>query len=462
MTLFFSSLQEHMFYLIIKKEGVVALDVFEKLKILSDAAKYDASCTSSGVNRKAGRGQIGSAAACGICHSFSGDGRCISLLKVLMTNACIYNCQYCINRRTNDTLRATFTPRELADLTIQFYRRNYIEGLFLSSGIIKSPDYTCERLIETLKILRSEYRFSGYIHAKAIPGADEALLAELGLLADRVSVNIEMPSQASLALMAPDKTKQSILKPMGYIAGRLNEHKRELVKYRHVPQFVPAGQSTQMVIGATKDTDWKIVQLTENLYKSYQLKRVYFSAYRAVNDNGLLPTVERQPSLWREHRLYQADWLLRFYGFSAKELLTVEQPNFNPYLDPKSHWALQHFDHFPVDINRASIDDLIRVPGIGVVSAKRIIIARKTTAITFEGLKKLGVVLKRAKYFISYKGKKAEEVKISPQLMMKSLVSTKVLQQYRQQFPLQGDRVQLSLFESLPVLPSGFEGAGLL
>ena len=441
---------------------MVRLDVDEKLKILSAAAKYDASCTSSGVDRKAGQGQIGSAAACGICHSFAGDGRCISLLKVLMTNACAYNCQYCVNRRTNDTPRATFTPRELADLTIQFYRRNYIEGLFLSSGILKNPDYTCERLIETLRILRKEYRFAGYIHAKAIPGADESLLAELGLLADRVSVNIEMPSQNSLALMAPDKTKSSILKPMGYIAGRLNEHKRELVNYRHAPQFVPAGQSTQMVIGATDDTDWKIVQLTENLYQSYQLKRVYFSAYRPVNDNGLLPTVENQPPLWREHRLYQADWLLRFYGFSAKELLTAEQPNFNPYLDPKSHWALQHFDTFPIDVNRASLSDLIRVPGIGVVSAKRIMIARKTTAITFDGLKKLGVVMKRAQYFISCKGKKVDDVKVSPQLMMKSLVSAKVLMQYRQHFPLTGDKVQMSLFDALPALPSGFEKERLL
>lgn len=438
------------------------MDVFEKLKILSDAAKYDASCTSSGVDRKAGRGEIGSAAACGICHSFAGDGRCISLLKVLMTNACAYNCQYCVNRRTNDTPRATFSPRELADLTIQFYRRNYIEGLFLSSGILKSPDYTCERLIETLRILRKEYRFAGYIHAKAIPGADEKLLAELGLLADRVSVNIEMPSQQSLALMAPDKSKQAILKPMGYITGRLQEHTRELTKYQHAPKFVPAGQSTQMVIGATPDSDLKIVQLTENLYKSYQLKRVYFSAYRPVNDNGLLPSVENQPPLWREHRLYQADWLLRFYGFTANELLTPVQQNFNPYLDPKCHWALQNFNHFPVDVNRAPLSDLIRVPGIGVVSAKRIVTARKTTAITFEGLKKLGVVMKRAQYFITCKGKKADGVKISPQLMMKSLVSAKVLAQYRQQFPLAGDQTQVSLFEELPALPSGFAQEGLL
>jgi putative DNA modification/repair radical SAM protein len=310
------------------------MDLMEKLKILGDAAKYDAACTSSGVDRKTSRGGIGSSIAAGICHSFAGDGRCISLLKVLMTNACTYDCCYCVNRRSADTPRTTFSPRELADLTLQFYRRNYIEGLFLSSGVLKNPDYTCERMLETIRILRQEYHFAGYIHAKAIPGSDPVLLEQLGQLVDRMSVNIELPTSSSLSLLAPDKNKQAILRPMGFIRDRMEETRQQLVRYRHTPAFVPAGQSTQMIIGATKESDRQILQLTEGLYRNYRLKRVFFSAYMPVVEHSLLPAKDEKPPLWREHRLYQADWLLRFYGFDAGEILDELQPNFHPYIDP--------------------------------------------------------------------------------------------------------------------------------
>jgi len=420
------------------------VDVFDKLKILTDAAKYDVACTSSGVNKRAAPGGIGSAAAAGICHSFSADGRCISLLKVLFTNVCSYDCKYCVNRSSNDTPRATFTPRELAELTINFYRRNYIEGLFLSSGVLKSPDYTCEQMIETLRILREDYRFSGYIHAKAIPGADNALVTRLGLLADRMSVNIELPSQNSLQLLAPDKTKQSIFTPMGFIQNRIQENSRDLVKYRHTPKFVPAGQSTQMIIGATPDTDYQILNLTEGLYHKYKLKRVFFSAYMPVTHDSLLPAIDTKPPLWREHRLYQADWLLRFYGFFAGELLDKEHQSFNPFLDPKCNWALHHLDSFPIDVNRAAYRDLLRVPGIGVKSAKRIITARRTTTLHFDGLKKLGVVLKRAQYFITCGGKTMEDIKITHNAVLRSLLSEKTLRLYHSSFTWQAE--QLSLF----------------
>lgn len=420
------------------------MDVFDKLKILTDAAKYDVACTSSGVNKKASAGGIGSAAACGICHSFSADGRCISLLKVLLTNICVYDCKYCVNRRSNDTPRTAFTPRELAELTINFYRRNYIEGLFLSSGVLKNPDYTSEQIIETLRILREEYRFAGYIHAKAIPGADSALIARLGLLADRMSVNIELPSQNSLQLLAPDKSRHSIFTPMDYIQNQIRENSRELVKYRQAPKFVPAGQSTQMIIGATADTDYQILNLTENLYRRYKLKRVFFSAYMPVAVDSLLPAPDTTPPLWREHRLYQADWLLRFYGFAAGELLDQQHQSFNPYLDPKCNWALRHMDSFPVEINRAPYRDLLRVPGIGVTSAQRIVTARRTTSLHFDNLKKLGVVLKRAQYFITCVGKTASGIKITPNAMLRSLLSAKTLELYHSQFSSQPE--QLSLF----------------
>jgi len=427
------------------------VDAFEKLKILTDAAKYDVACTSSGVDKKAAPGGIGSAAACGICHSFSADGRCISLLKVLMTNICVYDCKYCVNRRSNDTPRTSFTPRELAELTINFYRRNYIEGLFLSSGVLKNPDYTCEQIIEALRILRGEYRFSGYIHAKAIPGADSMLIAQLGMLADRMSVNIELPSQSSLQLLAPDKSKHSILAPMGYIQNRIQENSRDIVKYRHSPKFVPAGQSTQMIIGATPDTDFQILNLTEGLYRKYKLKRVFFSAYMPVAENSLLPSLDTKPPLLREHRLYQADWLLRFYGFAANELLDQEHQSFNPYVDPKCNWALNHMDFFPVDVNRAPYDHLLRVPGIGVTSAMRIVAARRTTALQFDGLKKLGVVLKRAQYFITCSGKTAEGKKNTQTAMLRSLLSEKTLDLYHSHFSLPAQ--QLSLFDQPSPLP---------
>ena len=423
------------------------MDVFDKLKILTDAAKYDVACTSSGVDKKAARGGMGNATACGICHSFAADGRCISLLKVLMTNACTYDCQYCVNRRSNDTARAAFTPRELAELTINFYRRNYIEGLFLSSGIQRNPDYTCEQMIEALRILREEYRFSGYIHAKAIPGADSLLISRLGMLADRMSVNIELPSQSSLKLLAPDKTKHSILAPMGYIQNRIQENTTDLVRYRHTPRFAPAGQSTQMIVGATPETDFQILNLTEGLYKKYKLKRVFFSAYMPVSDSALLPALDTKPPLLREHRLYQADWLLRFYGFSANELLDAGHQSFNPYIDPKCNWALNHMEHFPMEVNRAPYTELLRIPGIGVTSAKRIVTARRTGPLNFDGLKKLGVVLKRAQYFITCGGRTADGLKITQDAALRSLMSDTAFGMYRLGLPSGSVPEQLSLFE---------------
>lgn len=435
------------------------MDVFEKLKILTDAAKYDVACTSSGVDKKASAGGIGSAAACGICHSFSADGRCISLLKVLMTNICVYDCKYCVNRKSNDTPRTFFTPRELAELTINFYRRNYIEGLFLSSGILKNPDYTTEQIIEALRILREEFRFSGYIHAKAIPGTDNALITRLGMLADRMSVNIELPSQKSLQLLAPDKSKHSIFTPMNYIQNTIQENSHDVVKYRHTPKFAPAGQSTQMIIGATPDTDFQILNLAEGLYKKYKLKRVFFSAYMPVAENSFLPSLDTKPPLLREHRLYQADWLLRYYGFAANELLDQEHQTFNPFVDPKCNWALHHMEFFPVEINRASYQDLLRVPGIGVTSAKRIVSTRRTTTLRFDDLKKLGVVLKRAQYFITCTGKTSISSNVKHSTILHSLLSEKELKIYHETFPAQTE--QLSLFSppspsSLPQLTGGY------
>ena len=423
------------------------MDLMEKLEILSDAAKYDAACTSSGVSRAAPRGGIGSCVTAGLCHSFAADGRCISLLKVLMTNACIYDCKYCVNRRSNDTRRAAFSPRELAQLTIQFYRRNYIEGLFLSSGILKNPDYTCERLIETLSLLRGEYRFGGYIHVKAIPGADDALIRRLGLLADRMSVNIELPSHQSLEKLAPDKTKNSILRPMGFIRSAIAESSAELVRYQSAPRFAPAGQSTQMIIGATPDTDFQILRLTQSLYRKYALKRVFFSAYMPVQSDSLLPSIDTKPPLLREHRLYQADWLLRFYGFEASELLDETHQSFNPLIDPKCNWALNHMEQFPVEVNTAPYELLLRVPGIGVKSAQRIVAARRRTSLDFDGLRRIGVVLKRAQYFRLCKGRAAAGVKITPDSALRALISERDYELAA----LPGDAPeQLSLFDRVP------------
>ncbi len=431
------------------------MDVFDKLKILTDAAKFDVACTSSGVDRKASPGGIGNASSYGICHSFAADGRCISLLKVLLTNVCVYDCKYCVNRRTNDSPRALFTPRELAELTINFYRRNYIEGLFLSSGVIKNPDYTCEQMIEALRILREEYRFAGYIHAKAIPGADDALIHRLGVLSDRMSVNIELPSRQSLALLAPDKSKTSVLKPMELIKNRIQENSKELVRYRHAPKFVPAGQSTQMIVGATPETDFKILTLAEGLYSKYRLKRVFYSAYIPVAENSLLPSIDTKPPLLREHRLYQADWLLRYYGFTSGELLDDRNQNFNPCVDPKCNWALNHMELFPMEVNRAHYEELLRVPGVGVLSAKRIVKARRLGPLDFDGLKKLGVVLKRARYFITCGGKTAEGLKITHDAALKSLLSEKELDIYRS-LASGGEGEQLSLFEQPAALREEF------
>lgn len=418
------------------------MDLMQKLTVLTDAAKYDVACTSSGVNRAGKAGGIGSAVACGICHSFAADGRCISLLKVLMSNACAYDCAYCVNRRSNDTPRASFTPRELADLTMQFYRRNYIEGLFLSSAVVKNPDFTCEQMLHVLTLLREEYRFGGYIHVKAIPGADPRLVEALGLLADRMSVNIELPSQQSLRLLAPQKDRDGILKPMGQISQGIAERKSDLVRYSRARRFVPAGQSTQMIIGATPDTDYQILGLTAGLYKKYALKRVFFSAYMPVVEGKNLPALGTRPPLLREHRLYQADWLLRFYRFDVNEIIDEKHPNLNPLIDPKCNWALRHPEHFPVEVNRAPYDLLLRVPGIGVRSAGRIVKARKVHSLDFDALKRIGVVLKRAQYFVTCQGRSMVRRQEGPEGILRGLLSDRSLSMLP---GAQGE--QLSLFE---------------
>jgi len=418
------------------------MDVMEKLTVLTDAAKYDVACTSSGTDRKGEKGGLGSAVSGGICHSFAADGRCISLLKVLMSNACAYDCGYCVNRRSNDTPRATFSPRELAELTIQFYRRNYIEGLFLSSAVIKNPDYTCERMLEVLSLVRNEYGFRGYIHVKAIPGADDRLLQALGLLADRMSVNLELPSQESLKLLAPDKPKENILGPMGKIRTGIQENRKDLVRYKHTPRFVPAGQSTQMIIGATPETDYQILTLSAALYKKYDLKRVFYSAYIPVVAGRNLPALHTKPPLLREHRLYQADWLLRFYGFEATELLDEEHQSFNPLIDPKCNWAIHHYGLFPVEVNRAPYEMLLRVPGIGVKSAQKIIKARRAGSLDFEDLGKMRVVLKRAQYFITCRGRAVAGIRMDQEAVLRGLLSDKSMQMLTEQPP-----EQLSLFE---------------
>lgn len=405
------------------KRGENLVDILDKLTILADAAKYDVACTSSGTDREGSGNGLGSAVKAGICHSFAADGRCISLLKVLMTNICVYDCKYCSNRSTNETPRAAFTPKELADLTIHFYRRNYIEGLFLSSGVIKNPDYTCEQMILSLTILRYEYNFTGYIHVKAIPGADDRLIQQLGMLADRMSINIELPSQQSLTMLAPQKSKDSILRPMKLIKHGIAQNSSDIVRYHHAPKFVPAGQSTQMIVGATPDTDFQILNLTQGLYRKYSLKRVFFSAYIAHQSDSLLPAVDTKPPLLREHRLYQADWLLRFYGFDASELLDEQNPNFNQYVDPKCNWALNHLELFPVEVNTINSEMLLRVPGIGVKSAQRILLARRTGSLDFKALKKIGVVLKRAQYFLTCNGKMTEGLKVSPEGIFRALIS---------------------------------------
>ena len=462
----------------------------DKLRILSDAAKYDVACTSSGVDRAGKEGFLGNSCAAGICHSFAADGRCISLLKILMTNHCEYDCKYCKNRKSNDIERATFTPEEICTLTIEFYKRNYIEGLFLSSGVLKNPDYTMERMCETLRLLRTKYRFNGYIHVKAIPGASNELLYSAGLLADRISINMELPTAESLSKLAPNKTMQTILRPMNQISTTIASHRLAIGKdarmeraviNSHLPQnifstenaqpdnlifgekyseigaetgvvgvreepvkymkakesslylpaekgdtllkrpFAPAGQSTQMIIGATDETDFDIINTTQNLYKSFDLKRVFFSGYIPINEDDALPSLGTPVPLLREHRLYQADFLLRYYGFQANELLSREQPNFDSRIDPKCDWAIRHLEQFPVEINKASYDVLLRVPGIGPTSVKRIVKARRYGRITFEMLKKMGVVLKRAQYFITCSGQMMYKIPIEQKFILGQL-----------------------------------------
>ncbi len=465
------------------------MTTLEKLTLLADAAKYDVACTSSGADRAAVPGAYGNAVAAGICHTFAADGRCVSLLKVLQSNACAYDCAYCGSRRSNDAPRATFAPEELASLTFQFYRRNYIEGLFLSSAVVKSPDHTCELMTRTLSLLRGEYRFNGYIHVKAIPGADPALIEKLGLLADRMSVNIELPSSASLSALAPQKSRDAILAPMTQIRDGITENTRALTVYRHAQKFAPAGQSTQMIIGATPETDRHILTLSESLYQKFRLKRVFFSAYIPLNGavaieapkdrSGWNPTpttaIESRhpdtahppvgnalrgvppppagelapltlptapPPLLREHRLYQADWLLRFYGFTASEILTDNNPNFDPELDPKCQWALDHIEQFPVEVNRAPQELLLRVPGVGIKSAWRIVQARRTSHLTFDALKKLGVVLKRAQYFLLCQGKAAPGTGYSTAEALRLMLVEKK--------PMKDQYQQLSLLDLLP------------
>ena len=472
----------------------------EKLQILADAAKYDVACTSSGSSRRGKKGELGNAEACGICHSFAADGRCISLLKILMTNHCAYDCKYCINRSSNDVPRATFTPQEICELTVEFYKRNYIEGLFLSSGVLKNPTYTMEKMCETLLLLRTRYHFNGYIHGKTIPGASDELLAAAGYLADRISVNMELPTEEALRSLAPNKTMQNILNPMGKVQSTIASHRMAIGKsaymersrgnqflnhsifsddskktfkerlnvqnadirlndstpvrkdgqtffYRKEAQipkyaltwenacqlapldmsdlkrsFAPAGQSTQMIIGATGESDYTLLQTTQALYQGFDLKRVFYSAYIPLNEDSILPQIGTPPPLLREHRLYQADWLLRFYGFQADELLSEPQPNFNELLDPKCDWALHHLEHFPVEVETASYATLLRVPGIGPKSASRITYARRYGRLNFESLKKMGVILKRAHYFITCGGRQmyrtpVEETYITRQLI---------------------------------------------
>lgn len=421
------------------------MELAKKIEILAESAKYDVSCSSSGVTENKRQGKVGSTAASGICHSFTPDGRCVSLLKLLLTNACIFDCHYCINRKSNQIPRVTFTPREIADLTMDFYMRNYIEGLFLSSAIIKNVDYTCELLIETLRILREEKGFKGYIHVKAIPGADERLIQQLGFLADRMSVNVELPSRESLKLLAPDKEPLALYKPMKQIA-TVKQQQSQLPAVNRGPQFVPAGQSTQMIIGATPESDRKIVKIAENLYGKYALKRVYYSAYIPVNNDSLLPAVTTEPPLLREHRLYQADWLLRFYKFSADEILTEDKPNFNLYLDPKANWAVQHYDEFPLDVQTANYDQLLRVPGIGPKSAQNILKARKYYRLQLVDLKKLGVVVKRAQYFVTSGDQSFPGLIHDPEWIIASLIATK---DYRTLKALNTQPIseQLSLFD---------------
>ena len=400
-------------------------DVLKKLQILAESAKYDVSCASSGTSRSHRAGMTGSAAGWGICHSFAEDGRCISLLKIMLTNYCQYDCAYCINRVSNDIPRATLSVRELVELTMEFYRRNYIEGLFLSSGVVRNPDYTMERLVRVAKDLRTVHRFNGYIHLKSIPGASRELVDEAGRYADRLSVNIEIPNEASLKLLAPDKNFQQVFTPMRYIQQGVLQQTEERKRFRHAPRFAPAGQSTQMIVGATADTDRDILRLSSALYRRPTMKRVYYSGYIHVNTyDTRLPSV-RQVPLVRENRLYQADWLLRFYSFQVEEIVDDAAPNLDLEIDPKLAWALRHPEAFPVDVNRADYEQLLRVPGIGVKSAKMIIVSRRFAPLTSEQLKKIGVVMKKARYFITCRELPFQTIHELSPLGVRKLLTTK-------------------------------------
>jgi putative DNA modification/repair radical SAM protein len=401
---------------------MIILPLEQRLEILADSAKYDVSCSSSGSSRGGKAGMLGSTAASGICHTWTADGRCISLLKILLTNACIYDCAYCLNRRSNDIPRAAMTPDEVVDLTMNFYRRNYIEGLFLSTGVVRNPDYTMEQLIAVAQRLRQVERFNGYIHLKLVPGADPLLIAKAGRYADRVSINIELPSRQSLALLAPDKPRESVIKPMRQVSSLIVETIAARKESRKAPRFAPAGQSTQLIVGATPESDRDIITLTEGLYDKLELKRVYYSAFVSVSTDNRLPTLATPPLL-REHRLYQADWLMRFYGFAAHELLDEQRPNFDPRFDPKSDWAIRHLELFPVEVNRAEYEVLLRVPGIGVRSAQRIVQARRATRLGEAELKKLGVVLKRAKYFLTAGGRYLGGIRLDGHRLVERLLA---------------------------------------
>lgn len=396
------------------------MTTLEKLEILSDAAKYDVSCSTSGTERSGSAG-LGNATSSGICHSWTADGRCISLLKILLTNYCIYDCSYCQNKRSNDVERVAFTVDEVVDLTINFYRRNYIEGLFLSSGILNTEDNTQEMLLNIAKKLRLEKGFNGYIHMKAIPGASKELIRETGKYVDRMSVNIELPSETSLKFLAPEKSRDSILTPMKYIGEEYDYVVEEKKNYKKVENFMPAGQTTQMIIGASPDTDRQILKLSENLYNKLSLKRVYYSAYIPVNTDNKLPSLITSPPLLREHRLYQADWLLRFYGFKADEILDDTRHSLDEAYDPKVSWALNNLSNFPVEITTASLELLLRVPGIGVGSAWKIVQYRNNTILSFDSIKKMGIVLKRAKFFITIKGKYMDSFFLDKDFLIKIL-----------------------------------------
>lgn len=442
----------------------------EKLSILSDAAKYDVACTSSGADRRGQKGMLGNSCPAGVCHAFAADGRCISLLKILMTNHCAYDCKYCKSRRSNDIPRATFTPEEICELTVEFYKRNYIEGLFLSSGILENPNNTMEKMCQTLRLLRTKYRFNGYIHVKAIPGASDELLYSAGLLADRVSINMELPTQDSLSMLAPNKNMKNIIRPMNQISQTIASHRIAIGKTARMERaginkhlvhsiwgnsteqitdkgfdesligeetnlllpaeradvnlhrsFASAGQSTQMIIGATGETDFELIRTTQNLYQAFDLKRVFYSGYIPVNEDDVLPQLGTPVPLLREHRLYQADWLMRYYGFYAEELLSEKNPFFDDRLDPKCFWALNHLDKFPIEVNTASAENLLKVPGIGPTGVKKILSARRYGSVNFEMLKKMHIVLKRAQYFITCNGRMLHRIPIEERFIRNQL-----------------------------------------